>query len=134
MSAARYAVIQDTTAVPRDVELRALRMVNGLLAAAAARDPLRAAALHKAHRMWSILLGDLLSSVNALPDGLRANLIALGLWAQRECLARLTDDHSLEPIQALHRDLIEGLEAQRRTTDATIAATMPPQGLGAMSA
>lgn len=131
MSAARYMTTQDATATPRDIELRAFRTVNGMLAAATDRNPLRAAALHKAHRMWSILLGDLLSPASALPDGLRANLISLGLWAQRECIARLGDEGTLEPLLALHRDLIEGLQAQ---ADRSHHAAVPPQGLGAISA
>lgn len=113
MSVARYAATQNAAASPREIELRAFRYVNGLLAAATEVRG-RAVALEKAHRMWSILLRDLGSPGNALPAALRGNLVSLGLWAQRECDARLDDMKSLEPLMALHRDLIEGLEAQLR--------------------
>ena len=111
MSVARYAATQNAAASPREIELRALRYVNGLLGGA--RDvPSRVAALHKAHRMWTILLGDLTSPGNALPPALKGNLVSLGLWAQREAMARMDDGASLAPLLALHDDLIAGLEAQ----------------------
>ena len=126
MSAARYASMQDATASPRDIEIRAFRTVNGMLAAAGADVAARAAALHKVHRLWSILLSDLLDGRNALPAELKGRLVSLGLWAQRESLARLTDAASLQPLIALHRDLAEGLEAQPRT--------VPPAAGRALSA
>jgi flagellar protein FlaF len=124
MSAARYAATQNAAASPREVEIRAFRYVNGLLAAATDMRG-RALALEKAHRLWSILLGDLASPGNALPAELRGRLISLGLWAQRESMARLTDRRSLEPLMALHRDMIEGLDGQVRA---------PPARLGAFAA
>jgi flagellar protein FlaF len=111
MGVARYAAAQDAAASPREIEIRAFRYVNGLLSAA--RDmPSRAAALNKTHRLWSILIGDLMAPGNALPDTLKGRLVSLGLWAQREADARLSDEASLEPLMALHRDMIAGLEAQ----------------------
>lgn len=122
MSAARYAASQDATASPRDIELRALRYVNGLLAGAGADIAARATALHKAHRMWSILISGLMDDRNALPPGLKGSLVSLGLWAQRESLARMADTEALQPLIALHRDLIEGLEAQARPVAPAMAA------------
>jgi len=89
--------------------------VNGLLAASGGDVAARASALHKVHRLWSILLSDLLDKRNGLPPGLKGSLVSLGLWAQRESLARMSDSDSLQPLIALHRDLIEGLEAQDRS-------------------
>lgn len=116
MSAARYAATQDAISSPRDIEIRALRTVNGMLGAAGADVAARATALHKTHRLWSILMSDLLDARNALPADLKGRLVSLGLWAQRESLARLSDTASLQPLIALHRDLAEGLEAQPRPT------------------
>jgi flagellar protein FlaF len=112
MTLARYAAVQDAAASPREIELRAFRYVNGLLAAAGAL-PARATALHKTHQLWSLLLADLLSPGNALPAELRGRLVSLGLWAQREAAARLDDEESLAPLIELHRDMIAGLEAQK---------------------
>jgi flagellar protein FlaF len=114
MMHARYAAQQNAAASPREIELRAFRYVNGLLAGAA-DTPGRAAALHKTHRLWSLLIADLAQPGNALPPELKGRLVSLGLWAQREADARLADDASLEPLIALHRDMIAALEAQRAT-------------------
>ena len=112
MTAARYAATDAATLSPREIELRAFRHVNALLGAA--RDvPARVAALHKVHRLWSILIDDLALPGNALPPDMKGRLASLGLWAQREAFARLSDEASLEPLLALHRDMIAGLEAQR---------------------
>lgn len=109
---ARYASQQNAAASPREVELRAFRFVNGLLASAADL-PARARALHKTHMLWSLLISDLSQPGNALPPDLKGRIISLGLWAQREAAARLDDAASLEPLIALHRDMIAGLEAQQ---------------------
>jgi flagellar protein FlaF len=129
MSASSYANVQSRIETPRETEIRAFRFVNGLLSSA--RDAAgRAAALHKAHRLWSILLSDLASPDNKLPVELRAGLVSLGLWAQREALARLSDDRGVEPLIALHRDMIEALEAQAGVP----AAPAPGAGFGVLSA
>jgi flagellar protein FlaF len=107
----RYAAQQDAAAAPREIELRAFRYVNGLLAGAADTAS-RAVALNKAHRLWSLLITDLAQSGNALPADLKGRLISLGLWAQREADARLSDTASLAPLIELHRAMIAGLEAQ----------------------
>lgn len=111
MSATRYAAAQNAAASPREIEIRAFRYVNGLLAAA--KDtPTRAMALERTHRLWSILITGLVAPGNGLPADLRGRLVSLGLWAQRESMARLKDKASLEPLILLHRDMIAGLEAQ----------------------
>lgn len=132
MSVARYAASQNAAATPRQIELRAFRYVNGLLAAGGGDVRGRATALERAHRLWSILLGDLLSPGNALPAELKGQLVSLGLWAQREAMARMDDQGSLEPLMALHRDMIAGLEAQE---GAPIRAAAPgPREFAASSA
>jgi flagellar protein FlaF len=128
MSASSYASVQSRIETSRETEIRAFRYVNGLLSGASDAAS-RAAALHKTHRLWSILLGDLASPGNRLPAELRGRLVSLGLWAQREALARLSDGRGVEPLVALHRDMIEALEAQA----AGPAAPPPGARLGAVS-
>jgi flagellar protein FlaF len=120
MALARYAAQQNAAASPREIELRAFRYVNGLLAAASDGTS-RATALHKAHQLWSLLMADLLLPGNALPRDLKGRLVSLGLWAQREVASRLEDAASLAPLIALHRDMIAGLEEQLRAAPATFA-------------
>ncbi len=121
MSARRYAATQVAVATPRETELRAFRFVNGLLAGARDDPHARTTALHKTHHLWAILIASLLSPGNALPEALRGNLLSLGIWAQKEAMARIGTDACLEPLIALHRDMIEALEAQ-----ALVERPMPP--------
>lgn len=125
MSAARYAAQAAASETPREREARAFRHVNAQLAAATDTAS-RAAALHLAHRLWSILLTDLADPANALPPDLKARLISLGLWAQREAVARMSDQGSLEPLMAIHRDLIEALTTRPAEAAAPAAAASPP--------
>lgn len=119
MSVARYAATQNAAASPREIEIRAFRYVNGLLAGA--RDATaRATALSKTAQLWQILLTDLATDANALPDLLKARLISLGLWAQREVAARMHDEGSVQPLIDLHRDMIAGLEGQGARPEAEL--------------
>jgi len=133
MGAHRYAAIQNAAASPREIELRAFRYVNGLLTVAADRRT-RAIALEKTHRLWAILIRDLASPGNRLAPELRGRLLSLGLWAQREADARLSDDRSLEPLLALQRDMIEALEAQAQAQAQAHAQRMPAAVLAATGA
>ena len=86
----------------------------------------RVAALHKCHQLWGILLSSLTDSVHPMPVELRARLASLGLWAQRECFARMSDAASLEPLMAIHRDMIEALSARPAPPSPAVAAEAPP--------
>jgi flagellar protein FlaF len=125
MSFRRYAAVLDAAETPREAEARAFRHVNALLAAAT-DTPSRVAALHKTHQLWGILLAALADPANPLPTELKSRLASLGLWAQRECFARMGDAGSLEPLMAVHRDMIEGLSA--RPAAATAEPSAAPQG------
>jgi flagellar protein FlaF len=125
MSFRRYAAVLDAAETPREAEARAFRHVNALLAAAT-DTPSRVAALHKTHQLWGILLAALADPANPLPTELKARLASLGLWAQRECFARMGDAASLEPLMAVHRDMIEALSA--RPVAATAEPSAAPQG------
>jgi flagellar protein FlaF len=125
MSLRRYAAVLDAAETPREAEARAFRHVNALLAAAT-DTPSRVAALHKSHQLWGILLSILTDSMHPMPVELRARLASLGLWAQRECFARMSDTASLEPLMAVHRDMIEALSARPAPPSPVVAAEAPP--------
>jgi flagellar protein FlaF len=122
MTSNRYAAQQNAADAPREIELRAFRYVNGLLASAADTGA-RCTALNKTHRLWSLLIADLAQPGNALPADLKARLVSLGLWAQREADARLSDAASLAPLIDLHREMIAGLEAQAVAAPRAFAAS-----------
>jgi flagellar protein FlaF len=116
MSVARYTATMAATQGPREIEIRAFRYVNGLLAAVTDGDVLaRMTALRKNFQLWSMLLSDLMLPDNALPAELKAHLASLSLWAQNECnRAMFEDGRSLEPLITVNRDMIEALETQAK--------------------
>jgi len=138
MSIARYTATLAATQGPREIELRAFRYVNGLLAASGADIPSRAVALRKNFQLWSMLLADLMLPSNALPEALKARLASLSLWAQGESNRSLHDDErSLEPLMAVNRDIIDALEAQAKPAAPapTMAEARPaqPRSVAAMA-
>ncbi|WP_439579077.1 flagellar biosynthesis regulator FlaF [Elioraea sp.] len=126
MSLRRYAAVLDAAETPREAEARAFRHVNALLASAA-DTPSRVAALHKTHQLWGILLAGLIDPGHGLPAELKGRLASLGLWAQRECFVRMGDSGSLEPLMAVHRDMIEALCARPAAPEAGVATASPGQ-------
>lgn len=124
MSLRRYAAALDAAETPREAEARAFRHVNALLAAVT-DTPSRVAALHKAHQLWGILLSSLIDPHHPMPVELKARLASLGLWAQRECFARMGDGGSFEPLMAVHRDMIEALSARPSAAAPPAAAAAP---------
>jgi flagellar protein FlaF len=116
MSLARYRSTLDRGEDPREIEIRAFAHVNALLAGARGA-PARIAALHTNHKLWSILLSDLVSPGNAMPRELKGRLASLAIWAQRESL-RLMDapDAPVDALMQVNRDMADGLAAQRGST------------------
>lgn len=133
MSVSRYAAARN--AVPqstREIELRAFRMVNAMLAAAGDDVSARARALAKNIELWSLLLGDLVHPDNGLPRDLKARLASLALWSREQSDRAITDlAISLEPLMAVNRDMIEALEAQAKA--AGPVSTARPASLAAMA-
>ncbi|MCU0983848.1 MAG: flagellar biosynthesis regulator FlaF [Acetobacteraceae bacterium] len=127
MSIARYAATMAATQGPREIEIRAFRYVNGLLAGVTEGDMLaRVTALRKNFQLWSTLLSDLMLPTNPLPQDLKAQLASLSIWAQNESnRALFNDDVSLAPLISINRDMLEALEAQHRPAAGLPAAASP---------
>ena len=91
----------------------------------------RVMALGRNHMLWSILIQDLSLAENALPEGIKTQLVSLGLWAMRYSTLALLKDLPLEPLLEVNRNVAEGLDAQtapgRRTeAPAAIAPLQAP--------
>jgi flagellar protein FlaF len=74
--------------------------------------PTRVRALGRNHTLWSTLIQDLSLAENRLPDGIKAQLISLGLWAMRYSTMALLKDLTIEPLIEVNRNVMEGLMAQ----------------------
>lgn len=80
-------VMEESCNEARAQERRALQHAVELLAAAeekGVRSREAVDALLYVNRLWSVLLEDLASPENELPEALRANLISIGLWVLKE--------------------------------------------------
>lgn len=133
MSIARYAATMAAIQGPREIEIRAFRYVNGLLAAVGEDDTLaRMTALRKNFQLWSTLLSDLMLPANPLPAELKAQLASLSIWAQNESnRAMFNDDLSLAPLISINRDMLEALEIQGRQAAPAVPAAPPAPAPGA---
>jgi flagellar biosynthesis activator protein FlaF len=77
----------DSSKASREREREALEAANGKLHLAKERGANSAEAFEAtnfARRLWSAFINDLNNDDNGLPLELRASLISIGLWVQRE--------------------------------------------------
>ncbi|WP_132255833.1 flagellar biosynthesis regulator FlaF [Methylobacterium segetis] len=60
--------------------------------------------------LWNVLIADLLNPENGLPEGLRADLVAIGLWTMREVGEVLSaPERSLAALIDVNSSIREGL-------------------------
>jgi flagellar protein FlaF len=119
MSYTAYAAVQNAMETPRDLEIRAIAHVTRQLTEANApgAEPLtRVRALNSNAKLWSILVQDLSTPENALPEMIKASYISLGLFAHRTSVAALTAPADLTTLIGLNTDILEALDQQRQAS------------------
>ncbi len=117
---AQYETARRFTATPQDNEILIFSNANAMLANAKTADAkTRISALFHNQRLWSAIVKDVALETNQLPAELKQNLTDLGIWAMQYSTRAMGEDLSLDPLIAVNRDMIEGLQAQR-------AAAPPP--------
>ncbi|MFC4173650.1 flagellar biosynthesis regulator FlaF [Microvirga sp. GCM10011540] len=80
-------ILEDAPSECRQHERMAFDRAIELLKVASgtgAKSPEGSEAISFVQRLWNILIDDLLSSENGLPDALKAELISIGLWIMKE--------------------------------------------------
>ena len=104
-------VLEDDQQDARRIEADALdRTVTMLRRAALLPSPSidGARALHVTRELWMLLMRELASPDNALPDALRASLISIGIWVLKEAdairLGRSSNYAGIADICAIVRD------------------------------
>lgn len=106
-------VLEDDPQEARERERAALDRVVELLkigreAGAASVEAMEALALMR--RVWTVLLDDLVTADNALPEKLRASLISIGIWIMKEAdLIRLEKSRNLDGLIAVNETIRDGL-------------------------
>lgn len=68
-------------------------------------------ALSENLQLWSAMKHDLASAQNGLPADLRASLISLALWVERQTTSILAADASVAPLISVNRSICAGLSA-----------------------
>jgi flagellar protein FlaF len=119
MSYAAYATVQNAVETPRDLEIRAISHVTQQLTEAnapGAEAMTRIRALNSNAKLWSILIQDLSSPENALPETIKSSYISLGLFAQRTSVAALTAPADLSTLIGLNTDILDALDHQRQAS------------------
>jgi flagellar protein FlaF len=107
-------VIEDSRQTMRARERQAMDRVIGMLRAAHEKGPRsreRVDALYYLRRLWMIFLTDLNDPNNELPDQLRAGIISIGIWMNKEIdrvRSGQTDD--LTPMIEINELIRDGLK------------------------
>ena len=102
-------ILEDSGQDSRRREREAFDQVIGLLATAqekgaGSREAVEA--IYALRKLWTLLMEDLASNENSLPDELRANLISIGIWMLKEAAAvgNALDFDAMIAINTMIRD------------------------------
>ncbi|MDF1720163.1 MAG: flagellar biosynthesis regulator FlaF [Minwuia sp.] len=115
MSLQAYSRTQRVAENPRDTEYRLFAEITRQLIKV--KDQPRhdrevIDALYRNRRLWSTLLSDCSRDGNGLPDSIRASIISLSIWVDKQSSAIMRGGESIEPLIDINRTIMEGL-AQR---------------------
>ena len=114
MSLKAYQSAAQQAEDPRSVEYRLFAEVTRSLLAASQLPTTeiggRMTALDWNRRLWSVLATDCAQPGNALPDGVRANVISLGMWVNRHTTAVMAGSETFDPLIEVNRAMMQGLQ------------------------
>ena len=111
----QYAEIQsgsrvDSRGLERGLLLRSISMMRDAMADPASHAKTVEARLF-CSRIWTVLLQDLATSDNHLPNEIRAGLISIGIWVLRELeVLRETESIAFEDLVEITGMIAEGLQ------------------------
>jgi flagellar protein FlaF len=132
MSVAAYKNTIREVESPRDIERRILTRITGEMerhaaayGAAATKSKRQgvlsrglAAAISDNVKFWTAIRHELSHPSNQLPAELRAGLISLGLWVERECAAVLGGGGDVAALVSTNRAIAGGLAGRAPTPEA----------------
>jgi flagellar protein FlaF len=122
MSLRAYQQAAQRAEQPRDLEYRLLGEVTRALMDAAQLDPKdfagRIDALDWNRRVWSALAADCASPTNALPPGVRAQIISISMWVGRHTSQVMRREAEIEPLIEVNRAIMQGLSGSASNANA----------------
>lgn len=123
-----YRKVQNHTEDSRSVEFRLFGEITAELLNAREHPQqaeLKTNAVLRNRKLWAALREDLIDPGNALPKQVRANLISLSMWVDKETFAVLDKRSDLEALIEVNKQIMEGLQARAQPAPAA-AASAPP--------
>ena len=129
-----YAQTQKASMSPREIE--AMAFMKAALMLEDAKKNLDdydnyAAALKFNQLLWTIIQADVVDKQNKLPPALKANILSLSIFVDKQTIKALADtkDRHLDSLISINKNLAEGLMTQ--PTLAEPAPARPPAAAGA---
>jgi flagellar protein FlaF len=122
----QYQRASNTVGSPREMEAQVFKFVNRHLQEASEADdaPRRIRALHRNHKLWSLLVKDLALTTNQLPAELKQNLVRLAFWAMRYSTTAIAEPLELEPLISVNQHIIDALTTQTPTSPSAAPAVL----------
>jgi flagellar protein FlaF len=113
MSLQAYQQAATRAETPRETEYRLFAQVTLALLEAAKCEPTdirgRIDALDWNRRMWSVLGAVCSDPANALPNPLKASIIALSIWVGKHTSQVIRRTEEIEPLIEVNRMVMQGL-------------------------
>ena len=130
-----YAQTQKSALPPREVEAMAFTKAALMLDEAKGQTEdydAYAAALKFNQLLWTIIQADIVDTANTLPPQLKANILSLSIFVDKQTVKALADtngDH-LDSLIDINKNLAEGLmtkpaQQSQPTTEATSTSRSP---------
>ena len=89
-----------------------------------------ASALKFNQLLWTIIQADIVDQENQLPPQIKANILSLSIFVDRQTIKALadTDEKHLEVLIGINKNLAEGLMTQSEDQQVQNSATSPQEG------
>lgn len=122
-AAAQYQRASDAGISASDTERAAFKMIIRELETCTPGAS-RVRALGRNHLLWSTLVQDLSLAENQMPEGIKTQLISLGLWSMRYCTLALLKGLPVDPLVEVNRNVLDGLQAPAVAEDSQAQGNM----------
>jgi flagellar protein FlaF len=128
---AAYQQQQKRNLTPREVEAMAFTKAALLLEEAKGKSKNvdeYAKALRFNHLLWTIIQADLTDPANQLPDEIKANVMSLSIFVDKQTTKALrsSEPRELDILITINRNLAAGLRTNPTTAQAGVAAADAP--------
>ncbi|MEM1379041.1 MAG: flagellar biosynthesis regulator FlaF [Pseudomonadota bacterium] len=115
-----YAAVQKATVSGRDMERELLERITSKLKSARIDDPSGTAKLHEALRLnrkiWLTFASDLASDKNPLPDEIKASIISIAAFVERNTFAATKSQTVIDCFVDINNAIMVGLTSPQESS------------------